>query len=126
MGTDIKRYLQYQNLHKKVIDLSEQIALWLQRHGAEAQRTEAFAEMEQDLVTSRTELGALNLIPGSPANSMGEDFTIDDDAEIIVYGNIQAGTLLRIGNVTLTLALTQNKRRFAIDKKTNVIVSGSL
>jgi uncharacterized protein len=122
VGCDIKRYHHYQELHKQVIDLTEQTALWLQRHGPETQKSSKMIEMEQELVTAKSELASLNLIPGSPEHSMSEDFTVENDAEIIVYGEIYAGTKLRIGNVTKTIALNQNKKKFRIDKTTNTIV----
>ncbi len=121
VGTDIKRYQHYRDLHKKVIDLTEQTALLLQRYGPEAQTSNKMIEMEQELADAKGELAALNLIPGSPVDSMSEDFTVDDDAEIVVYGEIHAGTLIRIGNLTQALALNQNKKRFRIDKTTNTI-----
>ncbi len=126
VGTDIKRYQRYQELHQKIVYLMEQTALWLQRHGSETQKSEKMIDMEQELITAKSELASLNLIPGSPVSSMSEDFAIDNDAEIIVYGEIHAGTRLRIGNMTKTLALNQHRTRFKIDKITHAITGEPL
>ncbi len=120
-GVDIKRYQRYQELHRKIIELETQTALWLQQHGLEAEKSARMIDWEKELTRARTELQSLNLIPGSPVDSKADDFTIDDDAEIIVHGHIFQGTKMRIGNVTRILALNQNKRRFKIDKTTNQI-----
>ncbi len=122
VGTDVKRFQHYQELHRKVIELEGETALWLQRHGQEAEKSVKMLGWEQELAKVRAELHCLNLIPGSPVDSMSEDFTIDDDAEIVVSGQIFQGTKLRIGNVTRTLALNQCKKRFKIDKNTKKIV----
>ena len=122
VGADVKRYQHYQELHGKVIELETRTALWLQRYGQEAEKSAKMMDWEKELTKARAELQHLNLIPGSPADSMSEDFTIDDDAEIIVHGRIFQGTNLRIGNVTRTLVLDQSKKRFKIDKGTNKIV----
>ena len=122
VGADLKRYQQYQELHRKVIELETQTALWLQRHGPEAENSAKVMAWKKELTKARSELHNLNLIPGSPVDSMAEDFTIDDEAEIIVHGQIFQGTKLRIGNVTRTLALNQSRKRFKIDKGTNQIV----
>ena len=119
-GTDIKRYQHYQDLHRTVIELEEETALWLQRHGQEAERSTKMIEKERELAKARAELATLNLIPGSPSDSMSGDFTID--AEIIVSGQIFMGTKLRIGNVIKTVVLNQSKKKFRIDKNTNTIV----
>jgi uncharacterized protein len=126
VGTDVKRYQHYNELHQKVIELEEETALWLQRHGSEAEKSAKMIEKERELIEARTELAALNLIPGSPADSMSGDFTVDDDAEIIVSGQIFMGTVLRIGNLTRKVVLNQSKKRFRIDQKTNTIVDVSL
>ena len=81
---------------------------------------------EKELAKARAELHCLNLIPGSPIDSMSEDFTIDDDAGIVVSGQIFQGTKLRVGNVTWTLAANQSKKRFKIDKNTKKIVDEPL
>ena len=122
VGADVKRYQHYQELHRKVIELETQTALWLQQHGPEAERSARMIDWEKELIKVRSKLHSLNLIPGSPVDSMADDFTVDDDAEIIVHGQIFQATKLRIGNVTRTLALNQSKKRFKIDMSTNQIV----
>jgi uncharacterized protein len=126
VGTDVKRYQRYQELHGKIIELELAVALWLQRHGQEAERSPKILEKERELSKARSELATLNLIPGSPVDSMSSDFAIDDDAEIHVAGQIFMGTKLRIGNLTSKVALTQSRKRFKIDKKNNMIVDGPL
>ena len=126
VGTDVKRFQHYQELHRKVIELEEETALWLQRHGQEAEKSAKMIDWEKDLAKARAELHSLNLIPGSPVDSMSDDFSIDDDAEIVVHGQIFQGTELRIGNVTRTLALNQSRKKFKIDKSTKGIVDEPL
>ncbi|MDR3629435.1 MAG: FapA family protein [Desulfocapsaceae bacterium] len=126
VGTDVKRYQHYQELHRKVIELQDDTAHWLYRYGAEAEKTTKMIDWEKELAKAQEELSQLNLIPGSPVNSASDDFTIDDDAEIIVYGWIFAGTRLRIGNCIRTITINQNKKKYAIDKIMNVIAESPL
>ena len=126
VGTDVKRYQHYQELHRKVIELEEETARWLQRYGAEAERSAKMIDWERELAKARAELLLLNLIPGSPAHSSSADFTFDDDAEIIVHGWIFAGTRLRIGNCSRTVAINQDKRKYSMDPMKNEIVDESL
>jgi uncharacterized protein len=126
VGTDVKRFQHYQELHRKVIELENETALWLQRHGQEAEKSAKMIDWEKELAKARAELHGLNLIPGSPIDSMSDDFTIDDDAEIFVHGQIFQGTELRIGNVTRTLTLNQSRKKFKIDKNTKEIVDEPL
>jgi uncharacterized protein len=126
VGTDVKRFQHYQELRKKVIELENETALWLQRHGQEAEKSAKMIDWEKELAKARVELHGLNLIPGSPVDSMSDDFTIDDDAEVIVHGQIFQGTELRIGNVTRTLTLNQSRKKFKIDKNTKEIVDEPL
>ncbi len=121
VGIDIKRYSHFQELHQKIVELTEQTALWLQRYGPEAQKSNKMIEMEEELMKAKSEIASLNLIPGSPENSMSEDFTVEDNAEILVYGEIYAGTKLRIGNVTKTIVLNQKNKKFRINNATNTI-----
>jgi hypothetical protein len=121
VGTDIKRYSHYKELHQMIVDLTEQTALWLQRYGPEAQKSNKMIEMEEELAKAKNELASLNLIPGSPENSMSEDYTVEDNAEILVYGEIYAGTKLRIGNITKTIILNQKNKKFRINNATNTI-----
>jgi uncharacterized protein len=126
VGTDIQRYQHYQELHKKILELTKETSLWLQHHGAEAEKSHKMVEMEKDLIEARTELAMLNLIPGSPVHSMTIDHPIDDTAEIVVSGQIYAGTELRIGNVKKTLSLNESKKRFKIGKTSKEIISEPL
>jgi hypothetical protein len=125
-GTDIKRYQRYQELHRNIIELDKEIAQWLQRHGPEAEKPAKIIEKDRELIKVRTEFAALNLIPGSPLDSMSGDFTIDDDAEIVVFGQIFMGTTLRIGNLTKKIVQNQSKKKFRIEKKINLIVDTAL
>jgi uncharacterized protein (DUF342 family) len=126
VGTDVKRYQRYQELHQKVIELEGQTARWLQRHGAEAEKSAVMLDWERELVKVQTELSHLNLIPGSPVDSASEDFMIDDDAEIVIFGRIFAGTRLRIGNSTTTIAINQKARKYLLDKNKQEIIDQPL
>jgi hypothetical protein len=60
----------------------------LQRNGQRAEKSAKMIDCEMELAGARAKLYSLNLIPGSPVDLMSDDFTIDDNAEIFVHGQI--------------------------------------
>ncbi|MCP3890715.1 MAG: DUF342 domain-containing protein [Desulfobulbaceae bacterium] len=103
VGIDPYRYRQYQDLHKEYQILLGETQEWYTRHGRIKQVSKVVLAQESSLVEIEKELSRLNLIPGSPANSLGDRNNFYTLASITVHDYITAGTIVRIGNDTMTV-----------------------
>ncbi len=121
-GTDYLRYLRYDAIQQEILDKEDELEHALNLHGHNSQLPFHLA-MTKELEEVHCELRALNLASGDKADSEEEENKRLRSYTIMVQRMIFAGTLLRIGNVTLELATTMNARKFALSENLDMIIA---
>ncbi len=126
VGTDATRLNVFEKLHERANEIEEEIEIWVQRHGTKAEKSQKIIGLDQEIAEIRKKLKKFNLISGSPEESLGTDEFSECEADLVVSGEITAGTELRIGNMTMTLKKNLVNQRFRIDNLFKSIVADSL
>lgn len=112
-GTDAKQYLRYETLQQEILEKEEELERCLQLHGRNSLlpfrqvMTEELAEMNHDL-------HKLNVATCKKEDSPEERNNRLKKLSIKVYGQIFAGTLLRIGNITTMVEKTITARKITL------------
>ena len=124
-GTDSKQYLRYEALHQEILDKEEELEHCLQLHGHNSQlpfhltMTEELEEMHRDL-------NKLDLATDKKADTPEELAYLLRSRTITVHGQIFAGTMLRIGNITKELETTMSSLKFTLSPDLQQIIELSL
>ena len=123
-GTDGKQYLRYEALQQEIMEKEDELERCLQLHGRDSQlpfrriMTEELEEMNSDLKT-------MNLAAHNKGDSTEERNKLLRSRTITVHGQIFAGTLLRIGNVTKVVENTMAARIFSLSEDLQEIIPRS-
>lgn len=121
-GVDGKRFIQQTELQKTLIEQQDTLIRCIQLHKGTPQ-SGMIQKLEKDIESTRLQLQKLNLIPGTERLSRPDDddefspsggITIQD-VRIEIHGIIHAGTVIRIGNKSMTLANTISNRLFKLN-----------
>jgi len=121
-GVDGRRLLQYNDLQKTMIEQQDTLIKCMQLHKGTA-RAGMIKNLEKEIETTRLQLQKLNLIPGTARLSRPDDddefspsggITIQD-VKIEVHGIIHAGTVIQLGNRSMTLTNTISNRLFKLN-----------
>ncbi len=126
VGTDIKRLATYEDLNENALEIEEEILQFQQRHGSSGKKPQKMILLEKELSEIQVKLKKINLIEGSPEESMGQAEFAECYAELIVTGKIAAGTRLRIGNKTKVLEKDLVNQKFFIHEMFKAIVADPL
>lgn len=94
----------------------------LLRYGHKGKGEDETAERSQEIFELEKELNTLNLLAGSPEDSLGDRHYFFSAAEIRVSGKIAAGTTLRIANETAVLRDDISHVRVCMDPATGGIL----
>lgn len=140
-GIVSQRLEHYLELRKRIVELQQDIIQWLQRHGA-GLRSRKMKKMEQEIADTKLTLLRINLVTGSGMYSRAdvpesikpeqmEDYSTKDSIDlktisIDVYGEIYAGTEIRIGNHQLKLEKTISHRSFILHPNGKRIIAAPL
>jgi len=124
-GTDSKQYLRYETLFQEITDKEDELERCLQLHGNNSQLPFHLA-MTEELEEMHSDLKKLDLATDKKADTPEELAYQLRSRVIIVHGQIFAGTMLRIGNVTKLLETTVNSVRFTLSQDLQEIIEHSL
>lgn len=122
VGVDQKRYRRYQQLIEEHEKLVKELQAMLLRYGHKGKGEDETAERSQEIFELEKELNTLNLLAGSPEDSLGDRHYFFSAAEIRVSGKIAAGTTLRIANETAVLRDDISHVRVCMDPATGGIL----
>ena len=121
-GVDGRRLIQYNDLQKTLIEQQDSLIKCIQLHKGTS-RAGMIKKLEKEIETTRLQLQKLNLIPGTGRLSRPDDddefspsggITIQD-IKIEIHGIIHAGTVIQIGNKSMTLNNTISNRLFKLN-----------
>jgi uncharacterized protein (DUF342 family) len=121
-GTDYRQYLRYDTLQNEIFEKEDELEHSLNIHGHNSQLPFHLV-MTQELEEMHRELRALNLAAGEKADSEEEESKRLRSHSIMVQRTIFAGTLLRIGNVTMELTTTVSARKFSLSEDLERIIA---
>jgi len=139
-GVVANRLDYFTELKQSIVAQQEEIIQWLQRYRGSS-RSKKVRKMEMELDKNKQALLRVNMIPGSgkysrvattePSQKNDPDYLDTDAIEIAnitidVYGTIQAGTEIQIGNVNLRLDKTVSGRRFKLHNNLKRILATPL
>jgi len=124
-GTDSKQYLRYEALQQEIVDKEDELERCLQLHGHNSQLPFHLA-MTEELEEMQSELNKLNLATDKKANTPEELAYLLRSKTIIVHGQIFAGTMIRIGNITRLLETSMNNLKFTLSQDLQEIIELSL
>ena len=122
VGVDQKRYRRYLQLLEEHGKLVGEYQAALLRFGRKGKHEESLDEQHFEILACERELNTLNLLAGSPEDSLGDGDYFFSSAEIKVAGNVAAGTTIRIGNETICVAKDIYKVRICMDPVTGGII----
>lgn len=126
-GVAPERLKSYRRIKQNLIELQQEIIQLMQMQGRRSRRQR---HLEKDAVDLKQRLHRLNMIPGTGLYSRagkGDDphfsdaeYSIEDSIDIKkitieVFGNIQAGTTIQIGNRILVLETNMSGRLFRLN-----------
>jgi len=123
-GTDGRKYLRYEALLQEITEKEEELEHCLQLHGRDSQlpfrrtMTEELEEMNDDLKR-------MNLATFNKGDTPEERSKRLKSRTITIHGQIFAGTLLRIGNVTKVIENTMAARIFSLNEDLQEIIPRS-
>lgn len=120
VGIDPRRYRKYQDLQKGYKETLETIRKWYNRHGKK-QKNGSITGFEEKLADLEHDLNSLNLIPGTPKDSLGKQDYFFSSATISVFGTIAAASIIRVGNETMVLGIDYNHCKIGMDKNSGAI-----
>lgn len=121
-GVDGRRLILYNDLQKNLIEQQEALIKCIQLHKGTA-RAGRITKLEKEIESTRLQLQKLNLIPGTGRLSRPDEgdelspsggITIQD-VKIEIHGIIYAGTVIQIGNRSMTLTNTISNRIFKLN-----------
>lgn len=120
-GVDGRRLLLYKDLQKSLVEQQEILIRWMQLHKGTS-RARKIRKLEQEIEEIRSQLLRINLIPGTARFSRPlEDERSTDgsaiaiqDIGIEIQGIVYAGTVIQIGNRSMTLSNTISNRLFRL------------
>ena len=124
-GTDSKQYLRYESLFQEITDKEDELERCLQLHGHNSQLPFHLA-MTEELEEMHKDLNKLNLATDKEADTPEELAYQLRSRIIIVHGQIFAGTILRIGNITKLLETTMSSLKFTLSQDLQEIIELSL
>lgn len=124
-GTDGRRYRRYQEMQKSYQQILTETQNWYTRHGRK-KLTAAIEAMEEQMAAIEREISRFNLIPGTPEDSLGNPDCFYTEAKITVTSRIAAGTMIRLGNETVTIKRDLGRSRICMDRATGAITITSL
>ena len=124
-GTDSKQYLRHEALSQEIMDKEEELERCLQLHGHDS-RLPFHLTMTEELEEMHKDLNKLDLATDKKADTPDELAYQLRSRIIIVHGQIFAGTMLRIGNVTKLLETTLNSVKFTLSQDLQEIIEHSL
>ncbi len=122
VGVEPKRYRRFRELHEEHERLLAQLQVYLTRHGQKAGQASLAAELTEEMDIIAKELGRLNLVPGSPEDSLGDPNYFYTAAEIQCTGTMTADTIIRIGNETLVVKRDVHNSKIRMDPTTGAIL----
>lgn len=129
-GVDGRRLLLYNDLQKSLIEKQEVVIRWLQLHKGTSQAKKVRI-LEREIEEIRSQLLRINLIPGTGRFSrpVEDDDSADgsgiaiQDIGIEIQGIVYAGTIIQIGNRSMTLTNTISNRLFRLSDSLNEIAA---
>lgn len=121
-GVDGKRLMQYTELQKNLAEQQEILIRWMQLLKGTSNAGK-IKKMERELENTRQQLQKINLIPGTGRYSRPEEgdeqsdggAIVIQDITIEIHGIVYAGTVIQIGNRSMTLANTISNRQFKLN-----------
>jgi uncharacterized protein len=122
VGIDPLRYRHYLELLKEHDQLVSELQNHAIRHGQDAIHDDSVTGLNEDIAAIERQLRKLNLVTGSPEESLGDTRYFYSPAEIRVSGLFPAETSIRIGNETTTLKRDLNHSKACMDPKTGSIL----
>ena len=126
VGVDPKRYRRFREMHEKHERLLNQLQAYLNRHGKKGGQASRVTELTEEISILSWDLSRVNLVPGSPEDSLGDPNYFYTAAEIQCTGTITADTNIRIGNKTLVVKRDVSNTKVCMDSKTGAILFVSL
>ncbi|MDO8946382.1 MAG: FapA family protein [Desulfocapsaceae bacterium] len=121
-GTDGKQYLRYESLLQEITEKEDELEHALQLHGHKSQLP-FHLTMTEELEEMNSDLYKMNLATDKKADTPEELAYRLRSRSIKVHGQIFAGSLLRIGNVTKLLGTTTSSRKFTLSEDLQEIIS---
>lgn len=103
VGVDPHRYKRYQELQQEYLEILQESQNWYNRHGRRQKMPQVVQELETKMRAIEHELSILNLIPGTPEDSLGDRMFCYTQASITVHSSITSGNSVRIGNEIMVL-----------------------
>lgn len=121
-GVDGRRLLLYNDLQKSLVEKQEALIRWMQLHKGTSRARKA-RKLEREIEEIRSQLLRVNLIPGTGRFSrpVEDDASADGGAIAIqgitieIQGIVYAGTVIQIGNRSITLSNTISNRLFRLN-----------
>jgi len=119
-GVDARRFRRYRELQDRYQQSLDETRKWYNRHGRK-RKDKGIEAMEEQMAIIERELGRMNLIPGTPEDSLGVPDCFFTEATITVSTRIAAGTVIRLGNETTVIKRDLGRSRIQLDQKTGAI-----
>ncbi|MBU0663987.1 MAG: FapA family protein [Proteobacteria bacterium] len=120
-GTDGKQYLRYEALLQEIREKEDELERCLQLHGHNSQLP-FHLSMSEELEEMNSDLHKINLATRNKNDTPEELATRLRSRTITVHGQIFAGTLLRIGNVTKLLETNMSSKKFTLSADLQEII----
>ncbi len=129
-GVEGRRLLQYNQLQRSLIEQQEKLIKFIQLSKGTT-KARRIVKLEKEIEDIRMQLMQTNLIPGTGRLSRPEDGDemspgggiLIQDVVIEIHGVIHAGTVIRIGNRSMTLNNTIANRQFRLNDSFNDIAA---
>lgn len=121
-GVDGKRLRQYNDLQRSLAEQQETLIRWMQLHKGNIHQKK-IKKMERAIEETRQQVSKINLIPGTGHFSRPDESDelsdygaiVIQDISIEIHGIIYAGTIIQIGNRSITLTNTISNRLFKLN-----------
>jgi len=132
-GVEGRRLLQYNQLQRSLTEQQEKLIKFIQLFKGTT-KARRIVKLEKEIEDIRMQLTKMNLIPGTGRLSRPEDGDemspgggiLIQDVVIEIHGVIHAGTVIRIGNRSMTLTNTIANRQFRLNDSFNDIAASPL
>ncbi len=121
VGVDRKRYKNYRKLRKKIRILEEKKTVIDARHGTVQKKSGKLFKLATELDELQNTLSQFNLATDLSPLRADSSCNIEHAVEIVIHGEVFAGTRLRIGNFKRVLDKNYYSVKFTLDRYTNEI-----
>ncbi len=126
VGVDRKQYKKYQRLRKKIHRLEENKLAKDARHGTSKKKSGKLVKLATKLGELQNTLSKFDLATDLSSLLPDGSYNVEHDVEIVIHGEVFAGTRLRIGNCKRILDKEYSSVKCVWDRSLNEISIKSL